>query len=112
MTTSRSAHAAARWSSDVDLALDHVTLREDDLDWLSLVESLTLWAVKVPPGLLRKLPNLTALDVRGGSGTELGMLDGCRLRRLHINQLRGLADISVILVLTRSKASTSTVFRK
>jgi hypothetical protein len=97
VTTSRDARSAARWDGDVDLALDHVALREDDFDWLAPVESLTLWAVKVPPTLLCELPNLTALDIRGGSRTELEMLDGCRhLRRLHINQIRGLADISVV----------------
>ena len=95
------AKAAAKWRSDTDVWLDHASLRQTDADWLAPVKALTLWAVKVPDGLLASLPNLVYLDVRGGSGTSLTALQGCqRLRYLQVNQVRGVTDLTVIPTLT------------
>jgi hypothetical protein len=96
-----SAQAAAKWRSESDVWLDHASLRTADVEWLLPAKALTLWSVKVPDGLLASLPNLTYLDVRGGSGTSLTAISGCRrLRYLQVNQVRGLTDLAVVPTLT------------
>lgn len=61
----------------------------------------TLWAVKIPDGLLASLPNLVFLDLRGGSGPSADVVAGCdRLRYLQLNQMRGLSDVSVLPTLS------------
>lgn len=77
--------------------INHAAIGPEDVEWLHDVEWLTLWNVTVPPGLLGSLRRLWGLDLRGGSGTGLGALDGCKaLRCLVINQIRGLRDLSTI----------------
>jgi len=62
---------------------------------LTPVETLTIWAVELPVGLLAQLPNLRLLDIRGGSATTAGVVAGCsQLRGLVLNQIRGLHDIA------------------
>lgn len=97
----KSAESSANWHSPDDVWLDHTTLRPEDCDWLASAKSVTLWAVKVPEGLLASLPNLVFLDVRGGSGTSPALAAGCfRLRGLVVNQVRGVTDLSVLPTLT------------
>lgn len=92
-----SARDAAQWRSDDSVWLDHATLDESDLGWLEPARCLTLWAVKMPPGLLRRLPRLEWLDIRGGSGPSAEFVEGCtHLRYLAINQIRGMQDLSAI----------------
>ncbi len=68
-----------------------------DRDWLSRAEWLTLWSVKVPEGFLASLPHLRYLDIRGGSAASLAAVEGCtELRYLQLNQVLGLADLSVL----------------
>lgn len=91
------AQAAADWRSSTEVWLDHASLDRSDAAWLSPVRTLTLWAVKVPDGLLASLPNLTRLDLRGGSATSLSTVEGCTaLTYLQVNQVRGLTDLSVL----------------
>lgn len=91
------AKSAARWSSNDTVRLDHAILAESDSEWLEPVRRLTLWAVKVPPGLFASLPSLEWLDVRGGSGASADFVKDCgRLRYLAINQVRGLRDLSSV----------------
>jgi hypothetical protein len=98
VTTARD---AAQWRGPDEVWLDHATLREADLAWLTPVRTLTLWAVRVPPGLLAALPGLAHLDVRGGSGTSVDVAAGCAgLRSLRVNQVRGVTDLSVVAGLT------------
>jgi hypothetical protein len=83
------------------LCLDHVVLMEEDLEWLSATERLTLWNVKVPPGLLARLEKLWWLDIRGGSATDLMVAKGAnRLKYLAVNQVRGMCDLSLISRMT------------
>ena len=92
---SGTAQSAAKWRSHYEVWLDHAALVADDLEWLAPVRMLTLWAVKTPAGLLAQMPNLAFLDFRGGSGSDLGFVDGCSdLRGLVVNQVRGLHDLS------------------
>lgn len=92
-----SARAAARWSSDDTVRLEHAVLADEDREWLQPVRRLTAWAVKVPPGFFGSLPSLERLDVRGGSGTSADFVDGCvHLRYLAINQVRGLRNLTQI----------------
>ena len=78
-TLMKNAKDSARWRSPDDLWLDHVTLRRNDIEWLSSARLLTLWAVKVPPGLLASLPDLQFLDLRGGSATTLEAIAECAI---------------------------------
>jgi len=95
------AKAAAQWRSPSDLWLDHVSLRSDDIEWLAPARTLTLWSVKTPNGLLASRPDLVFLDIRGRSGTSLSAADGCTsLRYLQVNQVRGMAHLSVVPTLT------------
>jgi hypothetical protein len=94
-TSTGTARTAAKWRSDDEVWLDHVTLVEADLEWLAPVRMLTMWAVKMPPGFLARLPQLGFVDYRGGSGSDLSFLDGCTdLRGLVVNQVRGVDDLS------------------
>ena len=95
------AKAAAVWRDGDDLSLDHVALKAEDQEWLAPARWLTLWAVKLPDGLLASLPHLEFLDLRGVSGTSLGAVDGCRhLRFLQVNQVRGVSDLDLLPTLT------------
>ena len=81
--------------------IDHAVLEEGDLAWLRSATWLMLWNVAVPPGFLAQLPNLWGLDLRGGSATDLSVVDGCpALRCLVVNQVRGLSDLSIVPTLT------------
>jgi len=67
------------------------------LEWLAGEETLILWNVAVPPGLLAQLPGLRDLEVRGGRGQDLLRLSGCRqLRRLKVRDVGGLADLGLL----------------
>lgn len=91
----------ATWRTPDNVWLDHATLKPSDAEWLAPAKTLTLWAVKVPDGLLASLPHLEFLDVRGGSGTTVDFAAGCtRLRYLQVNQVRGVTDLTVIPTLT------------
>jgi hypothetical protein len=90
---------AAEWKelSDAWVWISHATVGPGDLDRLAAVERLTVWNVRFPVGLLAQLRRLWWLDVRGGSASDLSILDGCTgLRGLAINQVRGLTDVDVI----------------
>jgi hypothetical protein len=91
------AREAAQWRGEDEVWLDHATLRETDLAWLAPVRTLTLWAVRVSPGLLAAMPALEHLDLRGGSAASVDLVAGCpRLRSLRVNQVRGVTDLSAI----------------
>jgi hypothetical protein len=80
--------------------LDHTVLGEEDYERLRPVRRLTVWAVKTPTGFFARLPDLEWLDYRGGSGTEIDFVRGCRkLRYLAINQVRGVRDLSALVEL-------------
>ena len=92
-----SSRSDVRSSNPAEAFLDHSSLDETDLPWLRGVRTLTLWAVSVSPGLLSQLPGLEFLDLRGGSGSDLTLLDGVtELRFLKVNQIRGLTDLSQV----------------
>jgi hypothetical protein len=94
------AQSLAKWRSDDNVWLDHVTLVSSDLEWLAQVRRLTAWNVKVPEGFYARLPHLEWLDVRGGSRTSADFVTGCRsLRYLAINQVRGLHDLCALSAL-------------
>jgi hypothetical protein len=77
--------------------LDHAELIEEDLEWLSDTERLTLWNVKVPVGLLARIEKLWWLDIRGGSATDLAAAEGAgKLQYLAVNQVRGMTDLSLV----------------
>jgi hypothetical protein len=77
--------------------LDHTSLVPSDVEWLSGVRRLTLWAVKTPEGLLPSLPQLQWLDIRGGSGTSPEVVNGCsKLTYLAVNRIRGMHDLSAL----------------
>src|SRR3546814_10842360 len=77
--------------------LDHAVISESDYSWLRDVERLTLWNVNVPRGFLGRLEKLLWLDLRGGTGADLSAAMGAsRLRYLAVNQVRGLADLSLV----------------
>jgi hypothetical protein len=100
-TRLRPALSVADWLAPDHLWLDHAAITSEDLGWLSPVRRLTMWAVKLPPRFLARLPLLDWVDVRGGSGKGLDFLVGCtRLRYLAINQVRGVDDLSELAALT------------
>jgi hypothetical protein len=73
-----------------------------DLSWLEGVERLTMWAVELPATLLRQLPRLWWLDIRGGSASDVTFLQGCSgLRYLRLNQIRGVDQVESIAELER-----------
>jgi len=77
------------------LWLDHMTLHEDALPRLLPARRLTMWNVKVPAGLYGQLPNLEELVVEGGSGRDLlAVSRATELKRLVLNQIRGVTDLS------------------
>ena len=81
--------------ADGSVWISHMQLAAADLDRLSDVRNLTLWAVKFPEGALGRLHQLEFLDMRGGSGSDLTEVSRCeRLRGLVVNQVRGLSDAS------------------
>lgn len=84
------------------LFLDHVELVEQDIEWLSSAERLTLWNVKVPAGLLARIERLWWLDIRGGSATDLAVANGAqRLQYFAVNQVRGMFDLSLVSEMAR-----------
>jgi hypothetical protein len=92
-----SAQSAAKWRSEHDVWISHASLDLSDVEWLSGVRRLTLWAVKTPEGLLSLLPQLQWLDIRGGAGTTIDVVNGCsNLTYLAVNQIRGLHDLSAL----------------
>lgn len=94
---SRNGAEIARWKSQNDVLIDHSTLSDSDIEWLSPVKRMTLWAVKHPVDLLARLPSLEFLDIRGGSGDSVSQVAGCRaLRVLVVNQVRGMSDLNAI----------------
>lgn len=102
MSTARKpARDVAQIRSEHEVWIDQAKLEDSDVEWLQTVRWLTLWNVTTPPGFLATLPMLEALDIRGGTATDLSVLDGCDgLRLLIVNQIRGLSDLSVIESLT------------
>jgi hypothetical protein len=87
----------ARHRSQTDVWIDHAQVLDEDLAWLMPVTTLTLWNVKLPEGFLQKLPHLTRLDIRGGTGKDLRIVDGLdRLEFLSINQVRGTDDLGCL----------------
>lgn len=97
VTRRRSAEASAQWRSSDSVWMDHAVLGPSDAEWLSDARRLTLWAVKVPPGLLASLPQLEWLDIRGGSATSIDYIsEGRNLKYLQLNQIRGLNDLSAL----------------
>lgn len=97
VTQRKSAQSAAKWRSEADVWIDHASLDLSDLEWLSGVRRLTLWAVKMPSNLLASLSQLEWLDLRGGSGASIDVVNGCsNLSYLAVNQIRGLHDLSAL----------------
>jgi|SRR6516164_5542277 hypothetical protein len=83
------------------LWLDHVELLDEDIEWLAATERLTLWNVKVSPGLLARVEPLWWLDIRGGSGTDLAIAKETKnLQYLAVNQVRGMSDLSLVSKMT------------
>lgn len=100
-TPRKPARDIAQIRSKHEVWIDHATLADDDVEWLQTVRWLMLRDVTTPPEFLRKLPMLEGLDIRGGSATDLSVLDGCDgLRVLVVNQINGLSDLSVLESLT------------
>lgn len=63
---------------------------------------MTAWAVRTPERFWSRLPGLVRLDVRGGSGTSIGNIEGCDgLQWLAVNQVRGVTDLEALAQLTR-----------
>ena len=93
-----------RWDSRVDGAafVSHWTIKPAELDRLAELRHLTLWNVRFPACFrFADLSALELLDIRGGSRSQLDYLEGAvTLRGLVVNQVRGLADLSVISGLT------------
>ncbi|MBX7106073.1 MAG: hypothetical protein K1X57_18475 [Gemmataceae bacterium] len=88
---------ACKHRSNRVLRLNHVELVDEDIGWLSKTERLTLWNVKVPPGLLARIETLWWLDIRGGSATDLAVATGAnKLQYLAVNQVRGMRDLSLV----------------
>lgn len=83
-----------------DWWIDHATIIEDDLSWLSDAHTLTLWNVQAPARFFSRLKRLSWLDIRGGSGGDLSACAGlANIRYLAVNQVRGISDLSVIATL-------------
>lgn len=88
---------ACKQRSNRVLRLNHVELMDEDIEWLSKTERLTLWNVKVPAGLLARIETLWWLDIRGGSATDLAVANGAKkLQYLAVNQVRGMCDLSLV----------------
>ncbi len=77
--------------------IDHAKIVDGDLEWLRSAERLTLWNVQAPEGFLSKLDKLWWLDLRGGTGEDLAVAEGCKkLRYFRVNQVRGMKDLSLV----------------
>lgn len=88
---------ACKQRSNRVLRLNHVELMDEDIEWLSKTERLTLWNVKVPAGLLARIETLWWLNIRGGSVTDLAVANGAnKLQYLAVNQVRGMCDLSLV----------------
>src|SRR5260370_25252712 len=88
---------AAKRAPQRELFIDHAEIIEEDYEWMKAVQFLILWNVKLPTGFLAKLPYLWSLDLRGGSATNLAVVEGAtKLQCLIVNQVRGLSDLSVL----------------
>jgi hypothetical protein len=86
------------------LWIDHAVITESDFSWLQDVTALTLWNVTLPPKFLARLPHLRGLDWRGGSATNLEILEGAHnLGYLVVNQVRGMVDLSLLPSLSSLK---------
>ena len=66
------------------LHLDHVELIDEDIEWLSQTERLTLRNVKAPTGLLGRIEKLWWLDIRGGSTIDLSIAKGAKRLQVPI----------------------------
>ena len=92
---------ACKRRSNRVLRLNHVELFDEDIEWLSATEHLTLWNVKLPAGLLARIEKLWWLDIRGGSATDLAVVDGTdKLQYFAVNQVRGMCDLSLVSEMT------------
>jgi hypothetical protein len=92
---------ACKWRNNRILRLNNVALIDEDIEWLSAIERLTLWNVKVLPGLLARIEKLWWLDIRGGSATDLAVVAGAaKLQYLAVNQVRGMCDLSLVSQMT------------
>jgi len=92
---------ACKRRSNRILRLNHVELFDEDIEWLSATEHLTLWNVRLPAGLLARIEKLWWLDIRGGSATDLAVVKGVdKLQYLAVNQVRGMCDLSLVLEMT------------
>ena len=88
---------ACKRRNNRDVRLRHVELVDEDIEWLSKTERLTLWNVKVPAGLLAGIETLRWLDLHGGSAADQTVWKGAnKLRYLGVNQVRGMCDLSLI----------------
>ena len=95
--TRRAARDVADLRDGGEIWIDHAAVEARDIEWLRDVEWLTLWNVALPHGFLSTLPRLWAIDLRGGSSTDLRAVEGCDgLRCLTVNQVRGLRDLSIV----------------
>jgi hypothetical protein len=91
------AREAAQDRGKGEFWIDHAVVTESDAVWLARAERLTLWNVRVPAGMLARLPRLWWLDLRGGTGKDLSVAAGCKkLRYLQVNQVRGLGDLGLL----------------
>ena len=101
MVAMKAARDVARWRSETNVWLDHTKLVDRDLDWLERVDSVTAWAVETPDRFWSRLPGLVRLDIRGGSGSSIDIIDGCEgLQWLAVNQVRGVTDLGALQRLT------------
>lgn len=95
--TRKPADQVARIRSEHEVWIEHAKLIETDEVWLRDIRWLTLWNVTAPPGFLASLQRLEGLDLRGGSASDLSIVQGCEdLRCLVVNQIRGLNDLSIL----------------
>lgn len=95
--TRKPAEQVALIRSEHEVLIDHAKLTEPDEVWLRDIRWLTLWNVTAPPGFLAGLERLEGLDLRGGSASDLSIVEGCEgLRCLVVNQIRGLNDLSIL----------------
>lgn len=79
--------------------ISHAIITDEDASWLKDAKRLTLWNVTMPVGILSRVSELKWLDVRGGSAEALHVRHAPRLEYLHVNQVRGLHDLSEVATL-------------
>lgn len=100
-TKKKPAREVAQLRGGGEVWIDHAEIVGADAEWMRDAQWLTLWNVTTPPGFLATLPELWAVDLRGGSATDLAVIEGCvGLRCLIVNQVRGLRDLSLLSSLT------------